>query len=95
MLPVNKEIYFNEKGWFPEHQVPLNIQVGEINELLTQQSKYHVIDSFTAFADSSGSLAEAYTTDGVHLSDAGYERWVELLRPHVRQRSADTDSGDQ
>ncbi len=83
LLPVNKEIYFKEKGWFPEHAVPLNRQINEINELLKRSSGHEVIDLHSAFVDGEGNLDKIYTTDGVHLSEAGYKLWVKILTDYV------------
>lgn len=40
-----------------------------------------LLDLYTAFDDGNGGLRASETTDGVHLSPAGYERWVAELRP--------------
>jgi N-acetylglucosamine-6-sulfatase len=40
-----------------------------------------VLDLYTAFDDGNGGLIAAETTDGVHLTAAGYDRWVAELRP--------------
>ena len=83
VLHVNKDIYFQAKGWFPAHPVALNRQIIEINQSLQDQTKHPVIDLHSAFSDSLGNLKDAYTTDGVHLSEAGYQQWVTLLKKEV------------
>jgi lysophospholipase L1-like esterase len=40
-----------------------------------------VLDLYPAFDDGSGRLRAAETYDGVHLTGAGYARWVALLEP--------------
>ena len=39
-----------------------------------------LVDLYTHFADSEGQLKQEYTWDGVHLTPAGYARWIEILR---------------
>lgn len=85
ILPVNREIYLKEKGWFPEHAVPLNYQISEINLLLKSQNKYSVIDLNAAFQDENNELNELYTTDGVHLNEVGYEVWVGILSEQIEK----------
>ncbi len=94
VLPVNKEIYLKDKGWFPEHSVPLNNQINEINRLIKKQNKYPVIDLHSAFINRHGNMNEIYTTDGVHLNEAGYKRWVDFLMEYVKPFSATLDKGN-
>lgn len=37
---------------------------------------YKVLDLYSEFVDSNGDLPKELTVDGVHLSDKGYEKWV-------------------
>ena len=46
------------------------------------------LDVGSALADENGDLRPAFTPDGVHLSDAGYLAWVEVLRPHIERMLA-------
>ena len=39
------------------------------------------VDLWPALADESGGLKAEFTTDGLHLTDAGYAAWFEALRP--------------
>lgn len=41
---------------------------------------FEVIDLHTHFVDETGKLKKEYTWDGVHLTLAGYQKWVEVLR---------------
>ncbi|MDR2604201.1 MAG: SGNH/GDSL hydrolase family protein [Desulfovibrio sp.] len=40
---------------------------------------YGVIHSFAAVADGAGMLPQPLTSDGIHLTKAGYERWEKVL----------------
>jgi lysophospholipase L1-like esterase len=44
---------------------------------------YLLIDTYTAMADDQGVLATDLTTDGVHLTSAGYEKWVAFLKLYI------------
>jgi lysophospholipase L1-like esterase len=39
------------------------------------------VDLWPALADENGGLKPEFTTDGLHLTDAGYAAWFEALRP--------------
>ena len=45
---------------------------------------YEVIDLYTSFVDDNGLIKPELTTDGVHLTNAGYELWVELVRDYIK-----------
>jgi len=40
-----------------------------------------IVDLHPSFDDGAGGLRAEETRDGLHLSEAGYRRWVELLEP--------------
>ncbi len=42
-----------------------------------------LLDLHSDFDDGNGSLRADETYDGIHLSEAGYERWANLLRPLI------------
>lgn len=43
------------------------------------------LDLWPALATSSGALNELFTEDGLHLNGAGYEAWLEELRPGLER----------
>ena len=47
------------------------------------ERKYLLIDTYTAMADDQGVLTTDLTTDGVHLTSAGYEKWVAFLKLYI------------
>lgn len=50
------------------------------NILLSLDARdYELVDTYTEMANESGELLPEYTTDGVHLTSAGYGKWSELL----------------
>jgi|TARA_B100001741_G_scaffold65345_1_gene51663 lysophospholipase L1-like esterase len=86
ILPINDKIYTKEKGWFPNHPVPLPDQISDINSLLKERSRsrpFILIDLHSAFTDDEGLLDERFTTDGVHLNSSGYDNWVKFIHKDV------------
>jgi lysophospholipase L1-like esterase len=41
------------------------------------------VDVWPALAGTDGAIRPALTTDGLHLSIAGYRAWTDVLRPHL------------
>lgn len=61
-------------------------EVRAINEAIVSVAESRgvdVVDLYAAFDDGSGALRAAETTDGVHLSPAGYARWSAILAAAV------------
>jgi lysophospholipase L1-like esterase len=59
-------------------------QVDELNRLLRRRTPPDAyIDLSGAFRDQGG-LPAAYSSDGLHLTPAGYRRWQQLLSPLLR-----------
>ena len=95
ILPINHEIYTEINDGFPEHAVPLPIQINKINSLIINNglgNKYTIIDLHSAFANKHGLMDRAYSTDGVHLNDAGYELWVEYVGKDVQSLAINRDA---
>lgn len=90
ILPINNDFrrYKNLLG--REKIVP------EVNALLpgiAERNGAVYVDLWPAFAGADGKLSRAYTTDGLHLSGAGYKRWAEELRPFLDDLSIPSSSG--
>lgn len=59
-----------------------NVKLREYNDLLQRmcgECGLIYLDVYSAFADENGCLPEVYSSDGVHLSLAGYAHWREYL----------------
>ena len=52
-------------------------------EANAQQYHYTYIDLNTRMANSSGKLKDEFTNDGVHLLQAGYKHWAEIIKPYL------------
>jgi lysophospholipase L1-like esterase len=73
ILPVEKQIY----------KAPIN----EINNFLkSEESKnsYSIIDLHSFFVDDKGLIIEDFFSDGIHLTEQGYNHWVKIIRPIVQ-----------
>ena len=88
ILPVNHEIYIEENGFFPEHNVPLSEQIIQINSMIINQAdvqQYKVIDLHSLFINQDGLMNREYTTDGVHLNHNGYGVWVKCIHSYIQE----------
>jgi lysophospholipase L1-like esterase len=73
ILPVEKQIY----------RAPIN----EINNFLkSEESKnsYSIIDLHSFFVDDKGLIIEDFFSDGIHLTEQGYNHWVKIISPIVQ-----------
>lgn len=50
---------------------------------ITSKAGATYVDVWPALAGDGGAIRPAFTTDGLHLSVAGYAAWVAVLRPHL------------
>lgn len=60
--------------------------ITQLNALLRQVAADHGadwVDLWPALADRQGRLRQGFTNDGLHLTGAGYQAWVQALRPYV------------
>lgn len=57
----------------------------EINEQLrsVDNPPYILIDTFNEMAGDNDELPSNYTTDGVHLTETGYNQWVSILKLYL------------
>lgn len=76
ILPVNPS--FNKlKGHYKKDHIK-NINAGL--KKITEEEKVGFIDLYAAFADAEDNLPKDLSFDGVHLTKAGYDKWVEVLK---------------
>ena len=84
---INKEssstkIYVNTI--FPTNSTNLVAKIREANTLLQTKSltePFTLIDTYAVFSEPSGLIKNIYTTDGIHLTEVGYQLWVSKLAP--------------
>jgi lysophospholipase L1-like esterase len=70
----------------PTHEDFMNQNILKVNTMLKQQKgerSYILIDLNASFKNDKGFLKEAFTYDGVHLNENGYDHWVKILKPMI------------
>lgn len=55
-----------------------------IKELVLPLKNVQVVDLFSVLSDSTGELKDEYTTDGLHISVAGYRKIADEILPFVK-----------
>lgn len=78
ILPVNTQKLLIEKS--------INTQIYQINlrlKTLCENNKVTFIDLYPDFLNNNGEMDEDFTYDGVHLSEAGYILWSELIQDYL------------
>ncbi len=85
VIPViQSTLHVNPKWKRTEEKNPL---VKQLNDLLKEYAQEHSITfiDVNAVLSSNGVLRDEFTTDGVHLTAAGYDAWRELLFPILKK----------
>jgi len=62
------------------------VETNEAIVLLAEEREHDLLDLHPEFDDGNGGLRPAETTDGWHLSGAGYRRWAALLEERFADR---------
>lgn len=78
LLPINRHKLFVEKT--------INTKIYQVNlNLKTICTNHHVefIDIHPDFLNHEGEMNDLYTYDGVHLTEAGYILWAELIQKYL------------
>ena len=79
VLPI-KESDWNKEG----------LTIANINELnkiikgISKDNSINFVDINSSFTDGKGGLKDKFTTDGLHLSEAGYERYRDLILKNLK-----------
>lgn len=78
ILPINESYKNLNKNFIGknEHITTINSQVKKYAGKL----KYTYVDLYSSFLDAEGHMSTKYTSDGLHLTPAGYYHWVEILK---------------
>jgi lysophospholipase L1-like esterase len=72
ILPVEKEVYKEN--------------IISINSILKQaqnKNPYKIIDLYSVFVNNEGTIKSDLSTDGVHLSEKGYDVWTKFIKPTI------------
>jgi lysophospholipase L1-like esterase len=78
ILPINESFKNLNKKYFgkSDHIATINSQVKKYAGKL----KYTYVDLHSGFLDADGRMDAKFTSDGLHLTPAGYHHWVEILK---------------
>jgi lysophospholipase L1-like esterase len=77
VLPVNPTFEkFPENYNKQDHVVLLNGQL----QKFSSRFKYTYIDLYSKFLDDNNQLNKKFSSDGLHLNEAGYQHWVSILK---------------
>jgi lysophospholipase L1-like esterase len=76
LLPVNASFqkFMNHYGK-DEHILAINAEIRKM-----AAKNVTIIDLYPQFLDAENHLKAEYSIDGLHLSEAGYQHWAEILR---------------
>jgi lysophospholipase L1-like esterase len=80
ILPINTAKLFADKA--------VNTTIYQINLRLKEicdRQKITFIDIHPDFLNNKGEMTEAYTYDGVHLSEEGYILWSDLIQNYLNE----------
>ena len=86
ILPVDEEEFRKNRGFYPEHEYPLEKQITDINDqilVLGNTRKYKIIDMHELFIDEQGKMTKEFAIDGLHLNQNGYAKWFGHIKDHV------------
>ena len=90
ILPISTQQYQNKLKkdigssfyWLePDFEININEQILKTNELLRNNKTFQVIDLHPLFIDKNNIMNEKYSTDGVHLNELGYQKWIDIINP--------------
>lgn len=67
---------------------PTHRNVVDYNQALAEMCRrngFTFIDLYSSFVDPKGEMKPEFQRDGVHPNGRGYQRWLELLEPHLAE----------
>jgi lysophospholipase L1-like esterase len=79
ILPINREEY--------QRTILINLDIVFINQeiaKLAQEYNYQYIDLYSQFVNSEDKLNLEYSNDGLHLNQAGYLLWKNIITDYVK-----------
>lgn len=79
ILPVVPEMTWSEKVFSVSNVQAANTAL----RALAEEKNVTLVDTYYAFADTSGRMPDGVTRDGVHLHSKNYAIWCDYLRTHT------------
>lgn len=73
---------------FPTNRDSMVNRIRETNEYIrnAKNKLFTLIDTHVLFADEQDTMKAIYTKDGVHLTEAGYDVWVNYLKGYLNKK---------
>ena len=87
ILPVNEEEFRINRGFYPEHDYPLEKKILEINHQILElgaNKNYNIIDLHKSFVNEKGEMDKNFAKDGLHLNEKGYANWCTQIENFVK-----------
>tara|TARA_B100000886_G_scaffold243444_1_gene170982 strand:- start:3319 stop:4002 length:684 start_codon:yes stop_codon:yes gene_type:complete len=89
ILPINNKQYLSEKPniefLFDNYSPSINEQIDEVNKIIKSDSSLNVINLHSAFLNEDLQLNQKFSTDGVHLNELGYQNWIDIINPILKE----------
>ena len=89
ILPINNKQYLSKKPniefLFDNYSPSINEQIDQVNKIIKSDSSLNVIDLHSAFLNENLLLNPKFSTDGVHLNELGYQNWIDIINPILKE----------
>ena len=78
ILPMNEDLgYFSDIDAQNQKVIAANARI----KPLVEEKEYTYVDLFSSVKNENGRLTKEYSIDGIHLSDAGFKVWANMVKP--------------
>ena len=84
MIPQNNDIKMYGDFSAEVHVAKIMEINAEIEKVLKNEKNVTYIDLFSLLKDENNLLVKEYSTDGLHLTEKGYEIWTNALKDYLR-----------
>ena len=89
IIPINNNQYLTEKPNIEflhvDYSPSINEQINEVNKILKSNLSLNIIDLNSTFLSEDLQLNPKFSTDGVHLNDLGYQNWINIINPIIKE----------
>ncbi len=89
ILPINNKQYLSKKPdiefLFDNYSPSINEQIDEVNKIIKSDSSLNIINLHSAFLNEDLQLNPKFSTDGVHLNELGYQNWIDIINPILKE----------
>ena len=88
IIPINNNQYLTKKPniefLHADYSPSINEQINEVNKNLKSNLSLNIIDLHSTFLNEDLQLDPKLSTDGVHLNDLGYQNWIDIINPILK-----------